>query len=152
MIQRIQTLYLLLAGLFPAFTLFVPLVVLSNAIDWLSLNSLGYEATAFPEMAGRHPYGLLVFTVLAVVLPLIALFGYKNRKKQMKWVNVSMLINVLWYVALVVYTLSVQHRTDTIMNVQVGCAFPLLALLVLFLAKRAIKHDEALVRAADRIR
>ena len=154
MIQRIQSIYLVLAGIFPAFTFFVPLVCFTSqdANKWLTINSLGYDATLFPEMAGRHPYGMLVFAALAVILSWVAIFAFKNRKKQIKLVNWAITCNVMWIVAAIGYSFFVSSRTATSISPELGLCFPILALITQFLAKHAIKRDEALVRAADRIR
>ena len=80
------------------------------------------------------------------------MFTYKNRKKQIKITNLAMASNLMWYISFAAYILSVQSRTATSLHFELGCLFPILAIIVLYLAKRAIKHDEALIRAADRIR
>lgn len=152
MIQRIQSIYLVLAGLFPAFTFFVPLVVFSNETLNFTMTDLGYNVAEGTEMASRHPYGLMVWAVCALVLSVVAIFGFKNRKKQMKQVKWGMMMNVLWYVAFIAYAFSVKSRTATELGFEVGCLFPLLSFLLQFVAYKAIKRDDDLVRAADRIR
>ena len=51
--------------------------------------------------------------------------------------------NLMWYISFAAYILSVQSRTATSLHFELGCLFPVLAIIVLYLAKRAIKHDEA---------
>lgn len=153
MIQRIQSIYLVLAGLFPAFTLFVPIVAFSNASLAFTMSGAGYEGIAqVAEMHGRHPYGLLFFAACSIVVSLLSIFAFKNRKKQMKQVKWGVWINVLWYVTFVVYAFSVKSRTSTDLSFEFGCLFPFFSILMQVLAKHAIKRDENLVRAADRIR
>ena len=84
MIQRIQSIYLLLAGIFPAITVFTPLVQFDKGDKWITLMGAGYDTVMLPEFAGVVPYGLWIFTLLSVLLPFIAIFGYKHRKKQMR--------------------------------------------------------------------
>ncbi len=153
MIQRIQSIYLVLAGLFPAFTLFVPIIAFANASVVFTMSGVGYENVAqMAEMQGRHPYGLLFFAVCSIVISFLSIFAFKNRKKQMKQVKWGVCINVLWYIAFVVYVLSVKSRTSTDLSFEFGCLFPFFSILMQILAKHAIKRDEDLVRAADRIR
>lgn len=152
MIQRIQSIYLVLAGLFPAFTFFVPLMHFSNSTLNFDMSGIGYSVAEGTEMASRHPYGLMVWAACAIMISLIAIFGFKNRKKQMKQVKWGMFANILWYIAFVAYAFSVKSRTSTELGFEVGSLFPLLSLLLQFVAYRAIKHDDDLVRAADRIR
>lgn len=152
MIQRIQSIYLALAAIFSVFPFFVPLVLFTDENKWISMNNIGYDGSQVAEMAGRHPYGLAVWGIVVVILPLISIFAFKNRKKQIRWANWAMAANILWYVALASYAFSVKSRTNTDLHFEMGCLFPLVSLITLFLAKKAIKHDEALVKAADRIR
>lgn len=57
-----------------------------------------------------------------------------------------------WLLTYAAYSLSVANRTAADFTPGIGLAFPLLAILFLLLAARGIRKDEALVRAADRIR
>ena len=159
MIQRIQTLYLLVAGIFPVISLFVPLVVFSEGARWASMSAFGCESALVQELAGFHPYGLLVFTLLASLSALYAIFGYKNRKSQIKKVYLTIVFNVMtivfnviWYVALGAYTYSVSERIGLGYTFTISALLPIIALIALFLALKGIRKDEALVRAADRIR
>lgn len=161
MIQRIQSIYLVLAGFFSAFTFFEPVCSFikqqASTTYCFCMSSCEYynQATSNPivdSITNRHPWGLAVMATLTTLLAIIAIFNYKNRKKQVKIVNIATITTIVWYIALAAYTLSVKGRTGFTPTFEIGCLFPLLSLLTLYLAKRAIKHDEALVRAADRIR
>jgi len=152
MIQRIQTLYLLLAGLLPAFTFFFPVAFMAKGDSWLTITSMCYDVANVGEMAGRHPWGLAVLAALSVVLSFVALFGYKNRKRQLRWVHCALTSNMVWYLTLVAYAFSVAGRTGLKLSFAVCCLLPLVAMVSLWMARRGIRHDEALVRAADRIR
>lgn len=152
MIQRIQTLYLFLAGLLPAFTFFFPVAFMAKGDSWLTITSISYDTANVSEMAGRHPWGLGVMSVLSVVLAFVALFSYKNRKRQQRWVHCALTCNMVWYLTLVAYSFSVAGRTGLKLSFALCCLLPLVAMISLWMARRAIRHDEALVRAADRIR
>lgn len=80
MIQRIQSIYLALAAIFSVFPFFVPLVLFTDENKWISMNNVGYDGSQIAEMAGRHPYGLAVWGIVVVILPLISIFAFKNRK------------------------------------------------------------------------
>lgn len=152
MIQRIQSIYLVLAGLFPAFTFFVPVWAFYDIKSSFNVSSAGYFPTDLPDTIGRHPYGMGFFSIVSIIAAITAIFAYKNRKKQIKITNIAMAGNFMWFISFAAYIYSVQSRTATNMHFELGCLFPLLAIIFLYLAKKAIKHDEALIRAADRIR
>lgn len=152
MIQRIQSIYLLLAGIFPAITFFVPISHYTGQDKSLIMYSLGYDANMCQEMIGNRPYGLLILTVLAVIIPLLTIFGFKNRKRQIHQINLSVLVNIGWYITYAAYAFSISSNMNLDYSFDVCAILPILALISLKLASRAIKKDEALIKAADRIR
>lgn len=157
MIQRIQSVYLLLAVIFPIGILFAPIArfYTEKADEWVTLTALGYQAIQMEHSANLpygFPYGVLFFTVLAVLLPFYAIFGYKNRRKQMRRVNLVLLVQVLWYATYAAYAIAFAQRTGLTYHFEACALLPLLAIVCTVMAKRGIRKDEALVRAADRIR
>ena len=90
MIQRIQSIYLVLAGLFPAFTFFVPVWAFYGAKESFNISSVGYYPACLPEIVGRHPYGMAFFAIASIIAAVTAIFTYKNRKKQIKITNLAM--------------------------------------------------------------
>lgn len=135
MIQRIQTVYLLLAAIANGAVFFTPLWVRADEDPSLWVKS-GFAA------------GL----VLAALVALFAIFVFKNRPSQLRWVKRAMLLQCLAAGAALglVVTLG---GFGSFMAVELGSAvLPFAALLVQYLALRGIAADEALVRSMDRLR
>ncbi len=154
MIQRIQSIYLLLAGIFAALAFATPCALFTSAQPDATCTLYGchYVTSPATEELFSYPFGVTLMTALCMALPLIIIFGYKNRKRQINHVNLAMLLAVAWYAVCAAYCFAAASRTGFEVAPSFGLAFPALSLLALYLAKRGIKHDEALVRAADRIR
>ncbi|MBR1712935.1 MAG: DUF4293 domain-containing protein [Alloprevotella sp.] len=154
MIQRIQSVYLLLAGLVPAFTLTTPLARFWQENGYYLMTALGFNPYGASPYTGmpRVPYGVLAFGILLIVLSFANIFQYKNRRRQMRICNWTVAGVIAYYVTYVSYVVAFSMHTQT--NFQPGiCAFlPLLTLIFTLLARHSIKKDEDLVRAADRIR
>ena len=146
MLQRIQSIYLFLAAIASAIPAFLPLAYFSEKEKTAVLNSYAGDVTS-PLI-----YSLLIFSIFAVIIAFIAIFGYKNRKRQMKWCNSLILANVLFYVCYGFICYKVVNGSDFSYRPTLWAAFPLLSIILTYLGKRGIKHDEAKVRAADRIR
>lgn len=151
MIQRVQSIYLVLAGLFPAFTFFLPIAGFQSATADFKMFACHFAGKG-AEAAGAAPYATAVLAVLAIVLAFVAIFGFKNRKKQLKKCTWVMLANVAWYVAAAAYIIPLISGDAFSLVVGPTLYAPLLSIVCTMLAKRAIRKDEALVRAADRIR
>lgn len=154
MIQRIQSIYLLLAGIFAALAFATPCALFTGAQPDATCTLYGchYVTSPATEELFSYPFGVTLMTALCMALPLIIIFGYKNRKRQINHVNLAMLLAVAWYAVCAAYCFAAASRTGFEVAPSYGLVFPALSLLALYLAKRGIKHDEALVRAADRIR
>lgn len=138
MIQRIQTLYLLLAAI-------------ALGVMYLPLSI----ATAAPTVEGLFADGVFnifdntLFVALNAV-PLLdyfaAIFLFSKRKIQMLITSVGTLFSAILS-GFYGYTI----LTNTA-QVGIGIAMPLLAILFGFLAFRNIKKDEEIVRSSDRLR
>lgn len=152
MIQRIQTVYLFLAGIVPAITFFVPLIIFTDGTRWANMTAIGYDSLQVQELAGNHPYGVMFFTALSITIALIAVFGYKNRKAQIRKAYFALLSNVLWYVTLGTYAYSISERANLSLTPAICSLLPVLSILLIVMAIKAIHKDEELVRSADRIR
>ncbi len=154
MIQRIQTLYLLIVAALMAVTLFAPLAWFGSAAGEFRLYAFSLQ-TAAGESAQPTTYmGILLAS--ACVLPLITLFLFKRRMLQIRLcvVEVVLLVGSLIMEG-AYYFLSWRVFSDQLLHTQTlqpAIAMPLVGLFFEFLALRAIFKDEILVRSADRIR
>lgn len=150
MIQRIQSIYFLLAGILPAFTFCVPSVgFVKNGYDF-SMDAAGI-GNSFGEITS-HPWGVIVFTALCIALPVMTIFKFKERLAQIKMANGQIVSLLLLYITTGVYAYTFARHENMSMYADWGLVFPALSLLFTWLGRRAVCHDEALVRAADRIR
>jgi hypothetical protein len=157
MIQRIQTVYLLLLIAAFAALFFIPLssvTVATNGIEQLHVLSVNSHKVfegdvvkqTFPEMM------LMAINAAIILLALVTIFSFKNRKLQM-------LICKLLMVAVIIFVLLAFRATDAIAAVanakaiyQAGAYIVIVSLLFIYLALNGIKKDEELVRSADRLR
>ncbi|NMR33748.1 DUF4293 domain-containing protein [Chryseobacterium aquaticum] len=129
MLQRIQTIWILLSVLAAAF-----------------LYITGQDVEVFDKTP--------IISISSIVLVLIgafSLFSFKNRKRQIMLNNISIIINAL-LIGILVYW--VQNLSGGIDFPEKGIEpiFPLIAVICLFLANIFIKKDERLVKSVDRLR
>lgn len=107
-----------------------------------------------------------LFAAAIGVIALVSIFLFKNRIKQMRIVACGFLVNII-YVFLIFfwaingtggnggYWHALQlsgFQPAEVSMLAVGTIAPLVTLVLLFLAQRAIRKDEIKVRAADRLR
>lgn len=154
--QRKQTLFLLIAIIFNASIFFLDLATFTfEAVNYqFDMYGLKEEATA---QIGDKVYWLAVLATLSMVLSLVVIINFKKRQQQIKLAQANLLTQLGFVVAIffalegAVQTLAEQGM-ETIPEYALGSYVSILPLLFIFLAIKFIKKDEALVRAADRIR
>ena len=149
MIQRIQTLYLL------------AVVALGIALIWLPIVQLVtpeteslqvWELSALGGAPLQGLWGLLVTTILIPLLALIDIFLYKKRLVQARLNIFTVMLCLGYYGVLAIYIWLAKMSLGVEWHILPWASFPLLCLILTMMATRAILKDEALVRAADRIR
>jgi cytochrome bd-type quinol oxidase subunit 2 len=136
MIQRIQTLYLLVAAVFAGvIPFFTPTGADENGV-----------ATFFHE----HPTQLILF-LLSAVLSVVSVFLYKNRQNQFVLNRLNIILNFILLGLLTFRLLNLPG--ETIVSVKgIGVMLPIVSIVCLVLANKAIKRDEDLVKSVDRLR
>ncbi len=129
MIQRIQSLYLLLV------------ILLSFVVLYFSLKSpLGIELNYLSQYFYGF-YGIPILGILSLIL-------YKRRKIQLIFCLILIFLNLI---VLQIYGLKVfEGNSNTIILIILMCSF--IECVLLLLARRAINKDEKLVSSIDRIR
>jgi hypothetical protein len=155
MIQRIQSVYLALAVLTVGFWLFSPigsfkwpdheLVVKSYA---LILNGVSGDNTSLGLFA-------LCLGLLLAVLVVFSLLSYRNRQRQLKLGRLALVLTaglVLMQYVLLNMSQPVLSQFTPERLIGFGFYLPPVALVFVFLAQRAIKADEELIKSLDRIR
>ena len=136
MIQRIQTIYLLVAAILSAGLIFVfHLWTNSEEVPVFAKDNLLY-------------LGLFLGSALC---SLVALFSFKNRKFQFVLGRLNIIINFI-LLGFFVYQSLIPPGESQISEKGVGIFIPILSIVLLVLANRAIKKDEDLVKSVDRLR
>jgi peptidoglycan/LPS O-acetylase OafA/YrhL len=104
-------------------------------------------------------YHTLIISIVAAlesIGALVTIFMYKNRKQQIKVSQFLLLLNTALIVSafLLIDTAKsmLPMSGDILVKHKISMIFPLLSIILIFLAIKAIKKDEELVRSADRLR
>jgi hypothetical protein len=155
MIQRIQTVYLLIIVLLSGFTIFSPVAELTNATEGLNytVNLKGIYLIQGTEFIYQSSvWSLSMVTILIPVLSIISIFSYKNRIKQIRFSVINILLMIVFYLLLFLYLWLASKNLNADWHLQLVCIFPLVSIILNYLAIGAIGKDEALVKSMDRIR
>lgn len=161
MIQRIQTLYLLAIVALGITLCFVPVLQLVTPEEAAELHVYQLSASGLEEITNescqptvclKGLWGLLVTTALIPLLALVDIFLYNKRILQAR-LNIFLAMLCLgYYGVLALYVWLVKLSMNVDWHILPWASVPLVCFVLTLMATRAILKDEALVRAADRIR
>lgn len=87
-----------------------------------------------------------------VLLSFIPVFLYKNRPLQYRLCLIGFLVNTILIIIIFFTADSMQSQLKTEAQYKLGAILPLISLVLLILASKAIRKDEKKVKAADRLR
>jgi hypothetical protein len=136
MLQRIQTVYLLMAVIIASGLIFVfNLWTTKDGITIFAKDELLY-------------LGLFLGSAL---LSLISIFMFKNRKSQFILGRLNIILNFILLGLFVYQSLSLSGETK-VSEKGIGMLLPVFSIVFLALANKAIKKDEDLVKSVDRLR
>ena len=150
MIQRIQTLYLLAIVALGITLIFLPVLQLVSPQEATELQI--WELTALGGAPLPGLWGLLITTILIPVLAFIDIFLFKKRLLQARLNIFLALLCLGYYGVLAIYIWQAKLALGVDWHVLPYASFPLICFVLTLMATRRILKDEALVRAADRIR
>ncbi len=155
MIQRIQSVYLFLVFVFAILFVVLPMAVFTVEATGVSLRLL-YFRSFFEETAlssGWHIVFLTVMWAVIMLVTVITTFQYKNRVLQIKLGKLNILLHVM-LIMLVFFFIDALRGQVNVADYSYGAAvlFPVISLIFILMAIKAIKKDEALVRSAARFR
>ncbi|MGN0020156.1 MAG: DUF4293 domain-containing protein [Sphingobacterium hotanense] len=157
MIQRIQTVWLLLSSLV-LFALFLfPYV---SYIDLVGLGKNIYVSGVYSSVnnVATKESSFLLMTIATVVLaliPLFIIFKYKNRKTQLSLILVQVILICLFAIWMFISAdniLSLINQSIGANNIGIGFFLLPVSILFLGLAIRGIRNDNKLIKSADRLR
>jgi hypothetical protein len=155
MIQRIQTLYLLASSILVLLWYFMPLADLVNYESNFTFSIYGIK-NPDDQTWLYHTLIISIITTISIIATVATIFLYKNRKLQIK---ASQFLLLLYTTLVAVAFLIIDNAksllslsNEIIIHHKISILFPLISLVLIFLAIKAIKRDEELVRSADRLR
>jgi len=150
MIQRIQTLYLLAVVALGIALIWLPVVQFVTPQEATELQIWELNALGGAPLQGL--WGLLVTTALIPFLALVDIFLYKKRILQARLNIFTVMLCLGYYGVLAIYIWLAKMSMGMDWHILPSASIPLVCLVLTLMATRRILKDEALVRAADRIR
>ena len=136
MIQRIQTVFLIVSSL-----------IMGGLYLWFP-EVVGTDGQIIMERSEPLIFGLIF---LSIALAIISIISFKKRQQQFVLNRLNIVSNFVLLGVFVYRLLTLSG--ETIVSVKgIGVLFPIISIVFLVLANKAIKKDEDLVKSVDRLR
>lgn len=154
MIQRIQTLFLLSAGIFLVFMFFFPFAELVRSSDQVlfSIDLWGLNSMDSQNEVVFRTIPVAILLIISFLLTFITIFLYRKRMLQVRLCIFNIIIQVGLPGLIFYYVHMAQSNLPGMASYSVFFVFPWASAILIFLALRAIARDEAIVRSLDRLR
>lgn len=152
MIQRIQSVYLLIAAATSLIALYLPFVHFSSLINEVLLHAFHYtdiDGVALPDIGNTASIGILF--IISALFSIYTIFLYKKRPLQMRICVYNVVINIGALVQIFLYSRYASHEGVDI-QIKSGSIIPLITAVILMMALWSIRKDEKLVKSLDRLR
>ncbi|MCX6323373.1 MAG: DUF4293 domain-containing protein [Sphingobacteriales bacterium] len=139
MLQRMQSLWLLLASAFAILSFQFPFYSGTNKDGVASFK-------LFPD---THHFMLLLFTILVAVVSLLSIFLFKNRTLQLRFTLLALLLEII---LLALYFKEASSFVSGTGTIALTSLLQLFIVVFLLLAVKGIRHDNKIIRDSERLR
>lgn len=147
MIQRIQTVYLFISAILTGLLFILPFTEIAK--DGV-IYVFNYKGIMLDGVLKENGYSISVLIGIILAMHGVAVLSYKNRIRQIRIIVFSILILLGLFGLFFFFTWYTFKGAQ--FNYKISMVFPLVAVILDYLAIRAIGKDEALIRSIDRIR
>lgn len=155
MIQRIQSLYMLIITLLSIVMIFNPVAGLYNDImgiqyelTFKGLMQININTESFLV----NSWALTAINTAIPVLSVLIILLFKNRLLQIRLSFINIVLMAGYYGILFIYLWQFGKQLDAQWFLNVIASFPLISIILNFMAIRAIGKDIALLKSLNRIR
>lgn len=141
MIQRIQSVWLLVAAIVMASLFYFP--------------TYEYTGGSKPPLTIGEDFLAIIMTAASIGLSLFTIFNFKKRKQQigLTWLNILLCLGLQVWLVVRVNNITTSGPDISIPgHYWIGLFIPFVTIILLFLAKAGMNKDEKLVKSLDRLR
>lgn len=154
MIQRIQSLFLLISMILCGVLFFTPFFEFSSATGQLyELTCKGlFHITNSGKEAISINQALMAFLIVILVFHLASIFLYKNRIRQIRFIIAVIVFLIAYWTTVIYLGYNFSKELKLSMEIKFSTSLLLVSAILDYLAIYFIRKDESLIRSVDRIR
>jgi len=152
MIQRIQTVYLLVVVVLLIICMCNPVAAYIGSDGSVSpFTNLGIDVANI----GRETscWGMFAILLLSSMVAATTIFLFKNRMLQIRMTIFNIILLIGYYATFIAFVMAYNGKLpETTFQLRISVCLPFIAMVLNYLAVRAIGKDEVMVKAAERLR
>jgi len=150
MLQRIQTLFLLLASVCMLVATVTPLASFFYNGDPVVFEAMGMYRSGDLESS---TWALFAIGAISALLPIVTVLLYKTRILQIRIsiFNIFLMVGFYLYFGFLIFNINPEAGLQ-FQKIGIGAIMPVIAIILTYLAIRRIGADEILVRSFHRLR
>jgi hypothetical protein len=156
MIQRVQSLYLLLVTILMSFLLVRPyadLTLANNESLLFKAHAIVYQSSEDAVTTYKTTIPVVLIVLAVGLISFCTIFFYNNRRIQIKLSILNMFLILILIICMLIYYILAHYELHiSRITFRFAMIFPVLALIFCIMAIRAIRHDEILVNSYKRMR
>lgn len=153
MIQRIQTLYLLIALVCMGLLLFVPFgEIITKSSETIQISVKGFDYQKDGEAKNFSVLPLTIMLSISALTSLVSILLFKKRMLQIRLSVFNFIIQLGSIGLMFFFILQANKVAGESWSTHISIILPAIAAILTYLAIRAIGKDEALVRSISRLR
>ena len=162
MIQRRQTIFMLLSAIISALLFIMPLASFNANGNIMQFTIFGIRNPIETlSLTTTYTWPLVILTFLMTIVPFVTIFLYKKRELQVRLCRLNMLSTLifiglvfLYYESDILKVIAAVEGDTYQLDVAyfIGMAIPLINLVLEIFAIRGIKKDIELLKSVDRLR
>ena len=151
MIQRIQSVYLLVVTILLVVTMCQPVgsFIAADGVNASVFKPLG---VTLADGGFQSTWGMFGILLLCAIVALGTIFLFRNRMLQIRMVIFSSLLLIGFYIVFGIFYYMLSDTFTNGFGVGIALCLPLVSLILNYLAFRAIYKDEALVNSLNHLR
>lgn len=132
---------------------FLPIAVVQSGASFYTLDVSGLSTMINPPELVDPLWALMAIAAIIILVAFAAIFLYKKRMLQIRLCVFNALLLIGFYGLVAYFTWEISGRADIFhFSPRIALGFPLICLILDYLAIRNIGADETLVRSLERLR
>ncbi len=156
MIQRVQSVYLLLVTVIMSFLIVSPYASMIDADNQnlvFKTHAIVIETSNGEPQNYKSTVAVISLVLLTSIISFVCIFLYNRRLIQIRiCILNTILLIVLLSIMFLYYVITRNNLNPTDHSFGISAIFPLIGVVLTIMAYRAIRHDDMLVNSFDRLR